>query len=214
MVRKIRLRFEVLSSNPCQFLISCEKSCALNIISWWRDASWARYVCWTSVMSNIQVVECFTPARELCVPRTPSMHTLPETVRLPCAAQFVVGQTSGTRQRLGLPCATRLSTRQRFGTRQRERLPCASTKDPRQRMRTRQRKDLCRVPNIGHTAKMAASDAVWSTVTFAVCLNKALGKVSSCRVFYFVHTAKVFQNSWILTPQIFWYKNTGYFAPC
>ena len=123
------------------------------------------------------------------------MESLPETVRLPCAAQFVVGQTSGTRQRLGLPCATRLGTRQRFGTRQPLSLSCASTKDPRQRMLTRQRKDLCRVPNIGHTAKMAASDAVWSTVTFAVCLNKALGKVSSCRVLYFGHTTKIFQNN-------------------
>ena len=54
---------------------------------------------------------------------------------------------------------------------------------------------LYRVLKLRHTAKMAASDAVWSTVTFAVCLNKALDKVSSFRVLYFVHTAKIFQNN-------------------
>ena len=54
---------------------------------------------------------------------------------------------------------------------------------------------------------------VCSAVTFVVCLNKAHDKDSSCRVFYFVHTAKMFQNNWILTLQIFWYKNTVHFAP-
>ena len=139
---------------------------------------------------------------------------LPETMRLPCAKTFAVGKTSGTRQRQGLPCATRTGTRQSCSTRQRKDLPCARRNGPRQRSGTQQTMHLCRVPNLGHKAKMAASDVVWSTDTFAVCLNKAHGKDSICCVFYFEHTAKVYQNSWIWTSQIFWHKNTGNFAPC
>ena len=115
--------------------------------------------------------------------------------RVPCAETFAVGKTSGTRQRHGLPCATRTGTRQSCSTRQSKYLSCARQNGPRQRSGTRQTMHLCRVPNLRHTEKMAASDAVWPTVPFVVCLNKAHGKDSVCRVFYFEHTAKVCQNS-------------------
>ena len=128
------------------------------------------------------------------------IHALPETMRLPCAETFAVGKTSSTQQRQGLPCATRTGTWQSCSTRQSKDLPCARRNGPRQRSGTQQTMHLCRVPNLRHTAKMVASDDVWPTVPFAVCLNKARGKDSICRVFYFVHTAKVYQNSWILTP--------------
>ena len=121
--------------------------------------------------------------------------TLPETMCLPCAEMFAVCKTSGTRQRQGLPCATRTGTRQSCSTRQSKDLPCARQNGPRQRSGTRQMLYLCHMPNLGQKAKMAASDIVWSTVTFAVCLNKAHGKDSICCVFYFEHTTKVYRNS-------------------
>ena len=128
----------------------------------------------------------------LPVPRDIS---LPENLCLPCAETFAVGQTSGTRQRHGLPCVMRTGTRQRFRTRQRLYMPCARPNSPRRISDTRLNMNLCRVPKRRHTAKMAASHGVWLTVPFAVCLNKAHGKDSVCRVFYFEHTAKVYQKS-------------------
>ena len=126
----------------------------------------------------------------------------PYVCRVPHSLPWVKPRAHGKR------CVTR------SGAWQRGRLPCASTKDPRQSISTRQRKDLCRVPNFGHMTKMTARDVICPIVTFAVCHNKALSKVSSCCVLYFGHTAKIFQNNCILPPQIFWYKYRVHVTAC